>query len=224
MPRGWVGSAKRLATRSRRFPLGLKTLPARRRTRCRGKTALPRTRRHGSPRRARGLWGVTQRSRRRHGLGHEPRARGDAVRRRREDPATVTCDGGDTNPELTVSGVVDAAETLAIVVEDLDADDYVHWTLWNVPADIGTIPRSVAKREQPPFAEGARQGENDAGGIGYVGPCPPESDDPHSYRFRLSAVSTTLDLAGGASRDELADALSGNVIDSTSLTAQYDRN
>ena len=139
-------------------------------------------------------------------------------------PPRYTCDGGDTNPELTVSGVVDEAETLAIVVEDVDADDYVHWTLWNVPASTETIPRSVAKREQPPFAAGARQGENDAGGIGYVGPCPPASDGPHTYRFRLSAVSTTLDLAGGASRDELTDALSGNVIDSTSLTAQYGRN
>lgn len=138
-------------------------------------------------------------------------------------PPRYTCDGGDTNPELTISGVVDEAETLAIVVEDLDAGEYVHWTLWNVPASTETIPRSVAKGEQPPFAEGARQGENDAGGIGYVGPCPPAADEPHSYRFRLSAVSTTLALAAGASRNELADALSGNVIDSVSLTAQYGR-
>ncbi len=139
-------------------------------------------------------------------------------------PPRYTCDGGDTNPELTVSGVADDAETLAIVVEDVDANDYVHWTLWNVPASTETIPRSVAKREQPPFAEGARQGENDAGGVGYLGPCPPASNDPHSYRFRLSAVSTTLDLDGGASRAELADTLPGNVVDSASLTAQYGRN
>lgn len=135
-------------------------------------------------------------------------------------PPRYTCDGGDTNPELSISGVVDDAETLAIVVEDQDADDYVHWTLWNVPASTETIPRSVAKREQPPFAESARQGENDAGRIGYVGPCPPESDEQHCYRFRLSAVSTTLGLASGAGRAELADALSENVVDSVSLTAQ----
>lgn len=65
---------------------------------------------------------------------------------------------------------------------------------------------------------------NDAGRIGYVGQCPPASDEPHSYRLQLSAVSTTLDLAGGASRAELADTLSGNVVDSVSLTAQYGRN
>ena len=140
-------------------------------------------------------------------------------------PPRYTCEGGDVNPELTISGVVNEAETLALVVDDPDAGDepYVHWTLWNVPASTETIPRSVAKREQPPFAEGARQGVNSAGEVGYVGPCPPGGDDPHTYRVQLSAVSTTLDLAGGATRDELGDPLSGDVIDSVTLTGQYGR-
>ncbi|MFD1566908.1 YbhB/YbcL family Raf kinase inhibitor-like protein [Halolamina litorea] len=140
-------------------------------------------------------------------------------------PARYTCEGGDVNPELTIDGVPDDAETLALVVDDPDAGDqpYVHWLLWNVPVSTTTIPRSVSKTERPPFAEGARQGTNSAGEIGYMGPCPPVGDEPHRYRFRLSAVGTTLDLDAGAGRGELDDALSGAVVDEVTLTGRYGR-
>jgi hypothetical protein len=141
-------------------------------------------------------------------------------------PARYTCEGGDVNPELTVSGVVEAVETLSIIVDDPGAGDkpFVHWLLWNVPADTETIPRSVAKQEAPPFAAGARQGTNDADVVGYTGPCPPTGDDAHTYRFRLVAVDTELELTGGASRSELDEALSGQVVDSVTLTGTYERN
>lgn len=142
-----------------------------------------------------------------------------------EIPPRYTCEGGDVNPELKVSGVVDAAETLAFVVDDPDAGNtpYVHWLLWNVPASVETIPRSVAKEKRPPFAEGARQGTNSAGEVGYTGPCPPTGDGPHTYRFQLSAVETTLDLAGGANRGDLEAALDGHRIDTVTLTGTYER-
>jgi len=140
-------------------------------------------------------------------------------------PARYTCEGGDVNPELTISGVVDEVETLALVVDDPDAGDepFVHWLLWNVPANTETIPRSVAKQEEPPFAEGARQGTNSAGNVGYTGPCPPTGDDAHTYYFRLHAVDTTLELEAGADRAALDDALSDHVVDSVALTGTYER-
>lgn len=140
-------------------------------------------------------------------------------------PARYTCDGGDVNPELTIGGVPEGAETLALVVNDADVghEPHTHWTLWNVPVSTETIPRSVAKQERPPFAEGARQGATDTDDVGYVGPCPPTEDEPHRYRFRLSAVETTLDLDGGAPPGDLAEALSGSVVDEVTLSARYGR-
>lgn len=155
-------------------------------------------------------------------------------------PPRYTCEGDDVSPELQISGVdegtssasrtqsddvVDDAETLTIIVDDPDAGDtpFVHWLLWNVPASVETIPRSVAREKRPPFAEGARQGTNSAGEIGYMGPCPPTGDGPHTYRFRLSAVESTLDLEAGANRDELEAALEGELIDSVTLTGTYER-
>lgn len=140
-------------------------------------------------------------------------------------PARYTCEGGDVNPELVISGVVDEVETLALVVEDPDAGEepFVHWLLWNVPASTETIPRSVAKQNEPPFAAGARQGTNDAGTVGYTGPCPPTGDEAHTYYFRLRAVDVSLELEAGADRAALEEALSGHIVDSVSLSGTYRR-
>ncbi|MEF8799428.1 MAG: YbhB/YbcL family Raf kinase inhibitor-like protein [Halolamina sp.] len=142
-----------------------------------------------------------------------------------EIPPRYTCEGDDVNPELQISGVVDRAETLTLLVDDPDAGStpFVHWLLWNVPASVETIPESVAAEERPPFADGARQGTNGAGEIGYMGPCPPTGDGTHSYRFRLSAVASTLELAAGADRNELEAALEGELIDSVTLTGTFER-
>ena len=86
-----------------------------------------------------------------------------------------------------------------------------------------TIPRSVAKQAEPPFASGARQGTNSAGSVGYTGPCPPTGDGPHTYRFRLFAVDRTLELDAGSERAALDEALSGHVVDSASLSGTYER-
>lgn len=142
-----------------------------------------------------------------------------------EIPPRYTCEGEDVNPELQISGVVDRAETLTLIVDDPDAGStpFVHWLLWNVPASVETIPESVAAEERPPFADGARQGTNSAGEIGYMGPCPPTGDGPHSYRYRLSAVASTLELAAGADQNGLEAALEGDLIDSVTLTGTFER-
>ncbi len=140
-------------------------------------------------------------------------------------PARYTCEGRDVNPKLTVSGVPGDAETLALILDDPDAGEspYVHWLLWNVPAFVETIPQDVAPEKRPPFSSAARQGRNSSGDIGYMGPCPPTSDGPHTYRFQLSAVDTTLDVPAGANREDLEAGLDGNVLDSVTLTGTYER-
>lgn len=129
----------------------------------------------------------------------------------------------DASPPLNVNVVPDAAESLAIAVEDVDADMFVHWTLWNVPADASRVPEGIPQEETVPALDGARQGTNDFGELGYRGPYPPPADGPHTYRFLLFAADRSLDLAAGASRDELTDALDGHVVGVDRVTAEFDR-
>ncbi|MFZ0395204.1 MAG: YbhB/YbcL family Raf kinase inhibitor-like protein [Terracidiphilus sp.] len=126
-------------------------------------------------------------------------------------PSRYTCIGEDLSPALAWSGVPPAARTLALIAEDPDAPrgTFTHWLIWNLPARHSELPQGVPGRET--FDDGARQGANDFGRIGYEGPCPPHGR-PHRYFFRLYALDTALNLESGASRQDLDRAMKGHVL------------
>ncbi|MFB6122166.1 MAG: YbhB/YbcL family Raf kinase inhibitor-like protein [Haloferacaceae archaeon] len=142
-------------------------------------------------------------------------------------PTRFTCAGENVSPRLDVRGVPEDATSLALVVDDPDAptdEPFVHWLLWNVPADRRTIPEGVPQGDVVDALDGARQGENSAGEVGYVGPCPPTEDGAHTYRFDLAALDTTLDVEAGATRSTLESAMAGHVLAETRLIGEFDRN
>ena len=63
-------------------------------------------------------------------------------------PRAYTCDGVNVSPSLEWSGIPKTARTLAIVADDPDAPGgtWVHWVLYNLPADnIGLVENVPAK-------------------------------------------------------------------------------
>jgi Raf kinase inhibitor-like YbhB/YbcL family protein len=123
----------------------------------------------------------------------------------------------NVNPPLSVSGVLDGAETLALVVDDPDAVEpagkvWDHWVVWNIDPETSEIPEGWTPTE-------ASQGENSYGERGYGGPNPPDRE--HTYRFKLYALDTTLDLDAGATKADLEAAMEGHVLDETVLEGTY---
>lgn len=143
-----------------------------------------------------------------------------------EIPRRYTADGEDASPPLAFEEVPEEAAALALVVEDPDAPSgvFTHWLLWNVPADTTEIPEGQPTgTETLPDLGGAEQGTNDFGTIGYSGPAPPEDDDPHRYRFRLSALGAELDLPSGAGRGDVVSAVEDERIAEAELAGTYGR-
>ncbi len=101
-----------------------------------------------------------------------------------------------------------------LILDDPDAPSgtFTHWLIWNIPP----ATKSIASGSAP---DAAVQGRNDFGQTGYSGPCPPNGT--HRYFFRLSALDITLDVAPGASRQELERAMRGHVLASASLMGRY---
>ncbi|WP_276259178.1 YbhB/YbcL family Raf kinase inhibitor-like protein [Haloglomus litoreum] len=127
-------------------------------------------------------------------------------------------DAADISPPLTVAGVPDGAVSLALVMDDPDAVEpagkvWDHWLVWNVPPDA-ELPEGW-----DPGADGATEGSNDFDETGYGGPAPPDRE--HTYRFRLFALDTTLDLPASADKEDLKVAMSGHVVAETKLTGTY---
>ncbi|MEW6592476.1 MAG: YbhB/YbcL family Raf kinase inhibitor-like protein [Candidatus Hadarchaeota archaeon] len=136
-------------------------------------------------------------------------------------PTKYTADGINVSPPFQISGVEPMAATLAIVVEDLDAGNFTHWIIWNIPPNTENIPEDLQNSQ---ILEGtsAKEGRNDFGSIAYSGPDPP-AGPAHSYRFKLLALNSTLSLASGSTKSQFDQAISGHVIAEATLTGKYGR-
>jgi Raf kinase inhibitor-like YbhB/YbcL family protein len=137
-------------------------------------------------------------------------------------PKQFTCDGMDLSPSLEWSGVPQNAKTIAIVCDDPDAPSgtWVHWVLYNLPADRIGIIENVPPTEKLPG--GGLHGKNDFGKVGYGGPCPP-SGTPHRYFFKVYALDTDLALKPGATKAELLTAMEGHILGQGQLMGTYSR-
>jgi len=136
-------------------------------------------------------------------------------------PEKYTCDNIDISPPLKWTNIPEGTKTLAIICDDPDAPmgTWVHWILFNLPADINELSEDIPALEILP--NGAKQGKNDFGKIGYGGPCPPGGT--HRYYFKVYALSEELDIKAGISKSELLKAMEGNILSDEKLMGRYKR-
>ena len=136
-------------------------------------------------------------------------------------PITYTCDGQDVSPPLTWGEPPSETQSFALIMDDPDAPGgvFTHWLLFNLPADSRELLEAVPPNE---LANGALQGKNDFGTIGYGGPCPPHGP-AHNYRFTIYALDQPLDLTAGASRKQVIDAITGHILARGQLIGMYQR-
>ncbi len=143
--------------------------------------------------------------------------------------------GGNLSPPLAWTGVPEGTASLALVVEGMEpraGETNVHWVLWNIPADATELAAGTPTTTQPAsIGPRAAQGANSFGGMGYDGPCPApiNLDGQHRdqtrnavsrYSFRIYALDTELDLAPGATLDELFSAIDGHVLAGGELSGE----
>lgn len=113
----------------------------------------------------------------------------------------------DRTPPLRWSPVP-GARAYAVTLQDPDAPmarPFVHWLVWNIPAQADGLPDGG-------LPSGAVQGRNDAGETGYYGPHPPSG--AHHYHFRVFALDAPLALAA---------AMRGHVLAQGELVAIFSR-
>jgi Raf kinase inhibitor-like YbhB/YbcL family protein len=136
-------------------------------------------------------------------------------------PKAHTGDGQDVSPPLRWSEPPQGTKSLALICDDPDAPrgTWVHWVLFNIPADQQLYGAIVG---QGVLASGAKQGKNDFGNIGYGGPAPPRGK-PHRYFFKLYALDTLLDLPAGATKSQLLEAMKDHVLAEGQIMGLYGR-
>ena len=138
-------------------------------------------------------------------------------------PRVYTCEGEDISPDLSWRDLPAGTQSLALIVDDPDAPDpaaprmvYVHWVLYNLPADCSGLPEAV--KDLPP---GTREGLNDWQRTGYGGPCPPIGC--HRYFHKLYALDTVLPDLAAPDKAALERAMRGHVLAEAVLVGTYQK-
>jgi len=137
-------------------------------------------------------------------------------------PKKFACEGPDVSPALSWGDPPAGTKSISLIMDDPDAPAgiWVHWVLYDLPASARELPEGVPKDHE--LKNGARQGRNDFGKIGYGGPCPPPGR-PHRYFFKLYALSARTDLKAGATKAELEKAMRGHILGQVELMGRYKR-
>ena len=139
-------------------------------------------------------------------------------------PSKYTCRGANVSPPLSWSGIPEGAKSLALIVDDADAEDGVpspHWVLFSLPADVVGLPDGVPATASTP--EGGTNGTNAFDSLGYSGPCPRGGGPTHRYVFNLYALDNDPGLQSSATKADLFKAIDGHILAAGRLTGTYKR-
>jgi Raf kinase inhibitor-like YbhB/YbcL family protein len=137
-------------------------------------------------------------------------------------PTEFTGDGLDKSPPLSWNEPPNGTKAFALMCEDPDAPKgtFTHWMAFNIPPEARELGEGLPKEQK--LANGAMQGKNDMGRIGYAGPAPPHGK-PHRYQFELYALDSSPELQPGITAKDLRAAISGHVLAEGRLTGTYKR-
>ncbi len=155
----------------------------------------------------------------------------DSIKHDTQMPRRHTIDGEegkgrDISPHLKWGKVPEGTKEFALVMFDPDARGFVHWVVYNIPADVTELPEGLpAGKENAVLEKPVRvtQGLNDFRQIGYRGPAARRGGGVHRYRFRIYALDTELRLEPGATRRQLDEAMKGHILAEGELIGRNER-
>ncbi|MGC1182785.1 YbhB/YbcL family Raf kinase inhibitor-like protein [Legionella sp.] len=132
-------------------------------------------------------------------------------------PDKYTCNGEDLSPPLVWYNAPPKTQSFVLIMQDPDASKgvWTHWIVFNIPAQVTQL------KANNPIPEGATNGKNSWGTLGYRGPCPPVG--AHRYVFKLYALDNVLDVAEVATPDAILQIMTGHVLGSAELVGLYQK-
>ena len=138
-------------------------------------------------------------------------------------PAKYACTGRNISPALTWSDPPAGTQSFALIVDDPDAPmgTWVHWVLYNIPADRRSLPEDLPVTGKNMDPEAIYVGKNSSGNIRYDGPCPPGGT--HRYYFKLYALDTLISMLPGATKEQVHKEMEGHVLAQGELMGTFSK-
>lgn len=137
-------------------------------------------------------------------------------------PKEFACDGTDVSPPLSWTEGPEGTKSYAIVFAD-ESNGLTHAAIYDIPADVTSLPKNVEKKHEPSVPAGAKQPKSFRSTVyGWAGPCP---TGKHTYVFTVYALG--IDALPGTTADttrtQIEQLIAKNDLASTKLTVTYER-
>lgn len=139
-------------------------------------------------------------------------------------PVECTGDSNELSPELRWNNAPTGTKSFVLLMTDYDApapffkiSTIDHWVIYNIPAAITFLSKGLTSGQLQ--ENHISSGQNFKKGIEYKGPKPPVG--VHNYYFRIYALSVdTLNL-NNATKQEVMEAMKGNILAYGELIGRY---
>jgi len=138
--------------------------------------------------------------------------------------ALASVSGGENvSVPLQWAGAPEGTASFALAMVDRHpvANDWVHWLVVDIPADVTSLAADASGSAMP---DGCREVNTTFGRPGYGGPAPPAGSGEHDYEFTLYALDVSeIDVGEQPSADEIERAVEGHVLVSARLVGTFSR-
>lgn len=138
-------------------------------------------------------------------------------------PAKYACTGRNISPALLWNEPPAGTQSFALIMDDPDAPGgtWVHWVLFNIPADRRSLEEDLPITGKNVDPEAIFVGKNSSGNTRYDGPCPPGGT--HRYYFKLYALDTVISLLPGATKEQVLREMEGHILAQTELIGTFSK-
>jgi len=126
------------------------------------------------------------------------------------------CNGKNLAPALRWFNVPAGTKSFTLTITDPDAPvagGFHHWVVYNIPRSHPFL----AGHGHNPFSEGT----NDFGHVGYDGPCPPATGQPHHYVFTVYALKAGHVSGAHLTYGQLIAKIGPDVVGATSIIGKF---
>jgi Raf kinase inhibitor-like YbhB/YbcL family protein len=135
-------------------------------------------------------------------------------------PVKYSCKGTNVSPPLEWTKGPEGTKSYTIVFVDTD-NGLTHSAIYDIPADVTSLPENVENTYEPSEVPGAKQPKSYKSTVfGYAGPCP---NAEHTYVWTIYAIDVEAlpDTSETTTKEQVATAAKAHDLATAKLTVTF---